>query len=287
MDDAKKKADRSSHSGPDEKWVDRVGGRDKETLTGVVTYVGLLRQSPADDTAYQLYLSLDMGSCLYIQKQDVVHWEDLPARHLALREPRRLPRLRPRRRDHQVGHHRDAIVRSEREWCRRLRPGHPPRRRADLRRHRQPDDPRDRLRRRVREHPAVHRRRLPDRRQHLLQLHAPVHDRHLPVRPDPGGQDLRRELSHHQRLHLRHQVRDLCDVRHQVRDVRNQLRHLCHQLRHLRHALRHVPGEHVQHEMRPGDVRRVHPHLHPVQPAHVCRRHHVRRLLIGATQAVP
>jgi hypothetical protein len=79
MDDAKKKADRSGQPGPDEKWVDRLGGRDKETLTGVVTYVGLLRQSPADDTAYQLYLSLDMGSCLYIQKQDVVHWEDLPA----------------------------------------------------------------------------------------------------------------------------------------------------------------------------------------------------------------
>jgi hypothetical protein len=79
MDDTKKSTDRSNRSGPDEKWAELLGGKDKEALTGVVSYVGLLRRSPSDETAYQLYLSLDMGVCLYIQKSDIVHWEDLPA----------------------------------------------------------------------------------------------------------------------------------------------------------------------------------------------------------------
>jgi hypothetical protein len=79
MADGKKKADRSDQTGPSEDWADRLGGRGEHDLTGVVTYTGLLRQSPSDENVYQLYLSLDMGSCLYIQKRDVVHWEDLPA----------------------------------------------------------------------------------------------------------------------------------------------------------------------------------------------------------------
>src|SRR5438552_415081 len=74
MDDPKKKG----RAVPDEKWVERLGGRKGEAPTGVTVYVGLLRQSPSDDDEYELYLSLDMRSCLRIRKEDVAHWEDLP-----------------------------------------------------------------------------------------------------------------------------------------------------------------------------------------------------------------
>ncbi|MGH7459976.1 MAG: hypothetical protein ACREMA_02970 [Longimicrobiales bacterium] len=72
MDDSGKKRDRGDNSVPDETWVQRLGG------AGVITYVGLLRQNPSDDDLYDLYLNLDMRSCLQIRKEDVVHWENLP-----------------------------------------------------------------------------------------------------------------------------------------------------------------------------------------------------------------
>jgi hypothetical protein len=77
MDDAKKKADPSNPAGPDEKWAELLGG--KEALTGVTPYTGLMRRSPSDEAVYELYLSLDMSTCLHVQKEDVLHWEDLPA----------------------------------------------------------------------------------------------------------------------------------------------------------------------------------------------------------------
>ncbi len=77
MPDNRKKGDSGGKS-PDESWVDRLAGRGSAAPAGVTPYIGLLRQSPDDESVYQLYLGLDMRSCLYIQKADVVHWEDLP-----------------------------------------------------------------------------------------------------------------------------------------------------------------------------------------------------------------
>jgi hypothetical protein len=74
--DEKKKGD-SDKPAPDEKWVERLRSTGGGTPTGVTTYVGLLRQSPADSNAYHLYLTLDMGSYLQIQKDDVLHLENL------------------------------------------------------------------------------------------------------------------------------------------------------------------------------------------------------------------
>jgi len=79
MDDSRKKGDRSGRSGPDESWVERLRGKKGEAPAGVTVYLGLLRQKPNDDKVYELYLGLDMRACLQIQKEDVVHWEDLPA----------------------------------------------------------------------------------------------------------------------------------------------------------------------------------------------------------------
>lgn len=64
--------------GPNENWVKHLSGKG-EAPEGVKTYVGLLRQSPSDPDVYEVYLGLDMRSCLHVQKKDVVHWEDLPA----------------------------------------------------------------------------------------------------------------------------------------------------------------------------------------------------------------
>jgi hypothetical protein len=77
MDEEKKKGDpqKPSH---DEKWVEKLSAAKGGTPAGVTTYVGLLRESPADNTAYHLYLTLDMGSYLQIQKDDVLHLENLP-----------------------------------------------------------------------------------------------------------------------------------------------------------------------------------------------------------------
>jgi hypothetical protein len=74
MPDGRKKSDAGK---PDETWVDRLGGKGSK-LTGVTSYVGLLRESPDDASAYELYLGLDMRSYLQIKKEDVAHWEDLP-----------------------------------------------------------------------------------------------------------------------------------------------------------------------------------------------------------------
>ncbi|MEP6600706.1 MAG: hypothetical protein ABJB49_02715 [Nitrospirota bacterium] len=78
MDEGKKKGNRAGKPAPNQTWVERLGVQGAETPTGVTSYVGLLRKSPNDESVYELYLGLDMGSCLHIQKADVVHWEDLP-----------------------------------------------------------------------------------------------------------------------------------------------------------------------------------------------------------------
>jgi hypothetical protein len=79
MDDPKKKPAPGSKPVPDEKWLERLGSPGSETPAGVTTYVGLLRQSTRNESEYQLYQTLDMGSCLHIQKSDVLHIEELPA----------------------------------------------------------------------------------------------------------------------------------------------------------------------------------------------------------------
>jgi hypothetical protein len=66
----------SSKSAPDESWVDRLGVRHR-ALTGVTTYIGLVRQDPNDESTYLLYPTLDMSKCLYVAKTDVVHLEEL------------------------------------------------------------------------------------------------------------------------------------------------------------------------------------------------------------------
>jgi hypothetical protein len=70
--------DEDEKAAPDQAWVARLGAQGARTPPGVVTYVGLLRESPNDESTYELYLGLDMRSCLQIQKTDVAHWEDLP-----------------------------------------------------------------------------------------------------------------------------------------------------------------------------------------------------------------
>jgi hypothetical protein len=77
MDDPKKKTPPPAKLTPDEKWLERLGARAGEKPAGVTTYIGLLRQNPQDDTEYQLYQTLDMGSCLHILKADVLHIEEL------------------------------------------------------------------------------------------------------------------------------------------------------------------------------------------------------------------
>lgn len=78
MDETKKKPQATKQPVPDEKWVELLGTAPGSTPTGVTTYVGLLRQNPEDPNSYQLYQTLDMGACLHIQKDDVVHIEELP-----------------------------------------------------------------------------------------------------------------------------------------------------------------------------------------------------------------
>src|SRR6516225_6971819 len=75
MDESKKKL--PPKDAPDERWVERLGAERGKTPPGVTTYVGLLRQSPDDPKSYQLYRTLDMSSCLHIEKADVVHIEEL------------------------------------------------------------------------------------------------------------------------------------------------------------------------------------------------------------------
>jgi hypothetical protein len=75
---ADKEKGRGNAGGPDESWVKRLTSGSGDTPEGVTTYVGLLRESPSDESVYLVYLSLDMRSCLHVQKSDVLHWEDLP-----------------------------------------------------------------------------------------------------------------------------------------------------------------------------------------------------------------
>ena len=77
MDDGKKKGDPEKPA-PDEKWVERLRSTGGGAPTGVTTYIGLIRQNPADAGSYHLYLTLDMGSYLEVQKADVLHLENLP-----------------------------------------------------------------------------------------------------------------------------------------------------------------------------------------------------------------
>ena len=77
MDESKKKTPPTN--APDEAWVERLGAKTSKTPPGVISYVGLLRQSPDDPTSYELYRTLDMASCLHIPKADVLHIEELTA----------------------------------------------------------------------------------------------------------------------------------------------------------------------------------------------------------------
>ena len=77
MDDAGKKGERNKQLSGYEKWVEKLAPKPGQTPTGVSTFVGLLRQSPSDPDAYELFQTLDMGSSLQIRKEDVVHLEDL------------------------------------------------------------------------------------------------------------------------------------------------------------------------------------------------------------------
>jgi hypothetical protein len=79
MADGKQKGAGRNSSGPDESWVKRLTAGTGDVPEGVTTYVGLLRRSPADANVYEVYLTLDMRSCLRVQSADVLHWEDLPA----------------------------------------------------------------------------------------------------------------------------------------------------------------------------------------------------------------
>jgi len=78
MDDSRKKAGRAAKGTPDERWVELLGGSETEAPSGVTIYTGLLRKKPDHEDVYQLYRSLDMRAYLEIQKEDVLHWEDLP-----------------------------------------------------------------------------------------------------------------------------------------------------------------------------------------------------------------
>src|SRR6476660_5095 len=78
MDDSRKKAGRTAKGTPDERWVELLGGSETEAPSGVTIYTGLLRKKPDHEDVYQLYRSLDMRAYLEIQKEDVLHWEDLP-----------------------------------------------------------------------------------------------------------------------------------------------------------------------------------------------------------------
>jgi hypothetical protein len=79
MADINKKGDSSKKPAPYEKWLEKLAPQPGQAPTGVTTYIGLLRESPSDADAYQLYQTLDMASSLHIRKEDVLHLEDLPA----------------------------------------------------------------------------------------------------------------------------------------------------------------------------------------------------------------
>jgi hypothetical protein len=61
---------------PDESWVKRLLG-DGDAPSGVITYVGLVRETPGNDRQIDIYLTLDMRSCIQVQRADVVFLENL------------------------------------------------------------------------------------------------------------------------------------------------------------------------------------------------------------------
>jgi hypothetical protein len=77
MDDTSKKSGRNKQPSAHEAWLEKLAPKPGQAPTGVKTYVGLLRQSPSDPDAYELFQTLDMSSSLQIRKEDVVHLEDL------------------------------------------------------------------------------------------------------------------------------------------------------------------------------------------------------------------
>lgn len=78
MDDTSKKTDRSKQSAARGKWEEKLAPKAGQKPTGVRAFVGLLRQSPTDADAYELFQTLDMSSSLQIRKEDVAHVEELP-----------------------------------------------------------------------------------------------------------------------------------------------------------------------------------------------------------------
>lgn len=74
MDDTSKKAKQQPVN---EKWQEKLAPKPGQKPVGVRTFTGLLRQSPSDPDAYELFQTLDMSSSLQIRKEDVVHLEDI------------------------------------------------------------------------------------------------------------------------------------------------------------------------------------------------------------------
>ena len=60
MDDPARKATAANSSPAHEKWVEKLAPKPGQAPTGVRTFVGLLRQSPSDPEAYELFQTLDM-----------------------------------------------------------------------------------------------------------------------------------------------------------------------------------------------------------------------------------
>jgi hypothetical protein len=77
MDDTSKKADRNKQSQAHAKWEEKLAPKPGQAPSGVRTFVGLLRRSPSDESAYELFQTLDMSSSLLIRQEDVVHLEEL------------------------------------------------------------------------------------------------------------------------------------------------------------------------------------------------------------------
>jgi hypothetical protein len=120
MDDAKKKADRSSQPGPDENGSTASADATRKPLTGVVTYVGLPARAP-QTTPRINSTCRSTWAPVSISRSRTSSTGRISGRHHRS-AARRMPRLRPRRRDDQVGHDRDPLVRSQRQRRRRLRP---------------------------------------------------------------------------------------------------------------------------------------------------------------------
>ena len=237
---------------------------------GVTSYVGLLRQSPNDDDAYELYLGLDMRSHLRIQKADVVHWENLSPEkspfgslggcRVLVRKGARITSVRTATSTFESGASDDFDL--------------------DIR-----------LGARASAGTGGGNQTIPETGcgtdcdtippfsdpdagcktvpATFCGCTAAVHDRYVPLRADARRQDVRRQLPVHAIVHLHVPHAVLRHLPDQLWDVQYQLRHVRDPVRDVRDTLRHVPREHVQHEVRTGDLRGVHPYLYAVQPARV------------------